>query len=199
MLAACGRDQVRTMGGVDDVRVRLTESELAAAETVAVARLQDDQRRHSPDRRTARNPVSQRRGAVGEIAATKFLRANGFEVEPGFESDNPAESDLAVSGHRVEVMTAQVAHRQKTGFCVPPNKLWAARQRGAVGYLFVGTGPEERPQDVVVQGAVRLENVDADPPRETWVSSPRSSAINHVVRDEDICSPHEFVELLRQL
>lgn len=187
------------MKGVADEWVTLTDEELAAAEKIAAARLSDPNRRLSPDRPTARNTVSQRRGAVGEIAATKFLRENGFEVEPGFETDNPAESDLAVGGNRIEVMTAQIAHRDKTGFCVPPNKLRAARSRRAVGYLFVGTGPEEHPRTVVVQGAVRLERVDADPCRDTWVSSPKWSVTNFVVRDEDLYSPREFVDLLREL
>lgn len=167
------------------------------AELLANERMGDPARRQSPDRPTSRNLIAQRRGAIGELVAARYLRDNGFQVEAGFESDHRSQSDLTADGHRIEVMTAQISHRERTGFCVPPNKLWAARQRQAVGYLFVGTGSEESPQGATVQGGVRIEHVDADDPRDTYVNNPAYAVNNYVIRGEDMVQPAEFLELLR--
>lgn len=180
------------------MRIELTDDEIAAAEVLANARRNEAARRHSPDRPTSKGLVSQRRGAIGELVAAKYLRQGGLSVEAGFEEDLRGHSDLTAGGCRIEVMTAQIAHRAKTGFCVPPNKLWAARQREAMGYLFVGTGPEDHPRGAWIQGGVRLENVDADPPRDTFVSNPKYAVQNHVIRESDMLQPAEFLELLRE-
>lgn len=179
------------------MEISLSDEEVKFAETMAQARLTEQGRRQSPDRPTSRNPNAQRRGAVGEIAAASFLEKSGCTVVTGYEEDRVGDSDLTVDGIRVEVMTAQRAHREKTGFCVPPNKLWAARQRGAIGYLFVGTGPETSPRKAVIQGGVILQNVDADPARETFVSRPENAVNNHVIREEHLLSAEEFVDYLR--
>jgi hypothetical protein len=159
------------------------------AEALADARLGDSARRLSPDRLTARNRAAQLRCAYGEIGAAKWLRDQGFQVETGFVDDHVHKCDLSVAGVGCEVMTAQIAHRQITGFCVPPNKLGAARHRGAWGYIFVGTGSETPPLRVCIQGAVVLGKVNADPPRLTRVSAHSVPVLNHVIRPTDLLSP----------
>lgn len=181
------------------MRIRLNDDEIEVAERIAAARMTDDTRRRSPDRPTARNPAAQRRGAVGEVAAARFLRGAGFEVQKGYELDEETESDLTVNGNRLEVMTAQILHRERTGFCVPPNKLWAARRRGAIGYLFVGTGPEEYPSEVEIQAAAMVDDIDADPARMTYVSNPNYAVENFVVRPELLLDPEDLIEQLRGL
>lgn len=177
------------------MRVELTDEELQHAESLAEARLHEPSRRRSPDRPTARNIESQRRGAVGEIAAARLLREQGFEVVAGFERDAEDECDLKANGLGLEVMTARIAHRHKTGFCVPPNKLWAAQRRRAIGYIFMGTGPESHPRVVEAQRGVLLEHVDLDPVQSTFVNNPNSPVDNYVVRPENLIPPEDFFRL----
>lgn len=180
------------------VRVVLSDEDMELADRLAFARLHEASRRQSPDRPTARNPKAQFRGAAGEIACRKWLEGEGFILEGGFLEDRASDADLVVSGVSIEVMTAQVAHRAITGFCVPPNKLAAARRRNAWGYLFAGTGGEDRPNVVEIQGGVRSHDVDLDPARETRVSERSPSVLNFVVRPESLLLPGDVVVALRQ-
>lgn len=93
-------------------------------------------------------------------------------------------------------MTAQIEHRVVTGFCVPPNKLAAARKRNAWGYLFVGTGREVPCDRVLIQAAIQLVHVDADPPRHTSVSPTSPSVLNHVMRKEHLLDPSLLLKSL---
>ena len=170
---------------------------LAHATRLAEARLNDPGRRLSPDRKSARNMQSQIRGALGELVATMWLESCGFEHDRGFENDSMAASDLTVNGVSIEVMTAKIGDRLKTGFCVPPNKLAAARSRGAWGYLFIGTDDLAPPRRLLVQGAVRIDDVDSMPPRMTYVNNPAYSVLNHVVEDHLLLKPERLVEALR--
>lgn len=113
----------------------------------------------------------------------------------GFETDRD-DPDLLVDGVGLEVMTAQVEHRKVTGFCVPPNKLWAHQQRGVRGYVFVGTGPEKEPRQVVIQAICRIESVDVEPARPTKTWSGGTPVENYVVPDELLMPPEEIAQLL---
>lgn len=177
------------------VEVTISEFELAEAKELARARLEESSRRRSPDRPTARNTPAQIRGAVGEIAAARWLQDEGCEVDRGFEADAD-EPDIRANGAGLEVMTAQISHREVTGFCVPPNKLWAARQRRAAGYLFVGTDDSAEPTTVWVQAFARVDDVDLDEPRHTSVRPGSFSVLNHVVRPELLMTPAELVRVL---
>jgi hypothetical protein len=180
------------------IEVTLTAEELDVARYLAELRLTEQSRHHSQHRPTSRNLTAQLRGAVGELACRKWLISERFEVDAGFVEDLASESDLSISGRRVEVMTAQIRHREVTGFCVPPNKLSAARTRGAWGYIFVGTGSESTPTTVYIQAAVRLDAVDLDPPRETAVSSTSLAVLNHVVRSTSLLDPLDFLAAMRR-
>lgn len=178
--------------------IDFTSAEHARAMRLAEARLTEPGRRLSPDRPTARNVAAQLRGALGELGAVGWLRGLDFPVECGFESDDVRRTDVNVGGVRLEIMTAQIAHREITGFCVPPNKLQAARLRRAWGYLFLGTGPENPCERVCVQAAIEIARVDALPPRFTRVSAYSLQVLNHVMRTEDLLSAPQFVDQLRQ-
>ena len=175
----------------------VTPAILTRATRLAEARLNEPGRRLSPDRKSARNLQSQIRGALGELVATMWLESHGFGHERGFETDSISASDLTVNGVSIEVMTAKIGDRTKTGFCVPPNKLAAARSRGAWGYLFIGTDDLAPPERLLVQGAVRIEDVDSQPPRMTFVNNPAYSVLNHVVEEQLLLQPARLVEVLR--
>lgn len=163
-----------------EVMVPVTEGDRASAERMADARMVEAARRQSPDRPSARNLPAQYRGALGELVAARWFTSLGFEVRHGFASDAWQRPDLTVNDVGVEVMTAQLHHRAATGFCVPPNKLWAARQREAAGYLFVGLDPGDAGV-VWLQGWVRERDVDTDEPRLTSVRPEGHSVLNYVV------------------
>jgi len=176
--------------------VEIDDAEAKRAEGIATSRLEEQSRWHSRHRPTSRNLTSQLRGAIGEIAAVKWLRSEGLTVEAGFENDERDDSDLTVDGLRIEIMTAQIRHREITGFCVPPNKLWAARKRGAIGYLFIGTDGSPQPREALIQSGVKIDDVDADPPRETFIN-PKFPVVNFVIRESDLLSPGALVEMIR--
>lgn len=179
------------------VEIVLEPDDVESARDLASRRLHEPRRRLSPDRPTARNPAAQLRGSIGEIAAARWLVSEGLDVRRGFDDDARDISDLVVAGVPVEVMTAQVAHRERTGFCVPPNKLWAARQRRAWGYIFVGTGAEDVPTAVLIQGGCAIEDVDLDPVKATYVNSPRYSVDNFVVREAALLTPDRVIACIR--
>lgn len=179
------------------VWIAVDADDIEHARRLAEARMEDPSRRLSPDRPTARNMNAQLRGALGELAAVKWLRAGGLQPGEGFESDAMHSSDLQVGDLRLEIMTAQIAHREITGFCIPPNKLAAARKRGAWGYLFIGTGREVPCERLLIQAAIELAHVDADAPRHTSVSSSSPSVLNHVMRTEHLIHPEALLRLLR--
>ena len=166
---------------------------LEQATRLAEARLNDPRRRLSPDRKSARNIQSQIRGALGEIVATMWLEESGFRNERGYENDEVSSTDLTVNGVCIEVMTAKRGDRLRTGFCVPPNKLAAARSRGAWGYLFVGTDDFAPPRRLCIQGAVKARDVDSQPARMTYVNNPDYAVLNFVVEDRNLVEPLRFL------
>lgn len=180
------------------IEIEVTDLMLARARTIAEARLHDAARRLSPDRPTARNLDSQMRGALGEIVAETWLQSVSRDVKSGFEVDRIAETDLTVDKVGVEVMTAKVADRVRTGFCVPPNKLAAARSRRAWGYLFVGSDDLAPPRRMWVQGAVRIQEVDTARARETYVNNPRFSVLNFVIEEHYLLTPEQFLDDIRR-
>lgn len=177
----------------------VTPEMLERATKLAQARLTESHRRLSPDRKSARNLQSQIRGALGEIVGALWLSENQLLTERGFEDDMPFASDLAVRGIPIEVMTAKIGDRDKTGFCVPPNKLRAAQARGAWGYLFIGTDDHSPPRRLLVQAVTRVDLVDTRPPRETFVNNPAFAVLNYVIEPQNLQSPTVLVEHLRQL
>ncbi len=177
------------------VTIRLNDSEMEQARGLAHARATEAERRRSPDRPTSANAPAQLRGAVGEAAAAKWAEGEGYAVERGFEADED-EPDLRISGVGFEVMTAQVRHREVTGFCVPPNKLWAHKQRGVRGYVFVGTGSEQAPQEVEIQALCRIEDVDVEPARPTSVRPGGKPVDNYVIPDDRLLAPDQLKDLL---
>lgn len=187
--------QVCVAAGLTDhwVEIDLTEEEQAEVMGLAEARLTG--RQHSPTRPNASSLASQYRGAAGEVAAARWLVDEGFAVNRGFKHDN-GQPDLEVNGWGIEVMSAQVSHREATGFCVPPNKLWAARQRDALGYLFVGLPPEEYSPRVWIQAFTYTGQVDADPVTNTSASPGGTAIPNHVVRSEHLYSPEHLLDTL---
>jgi hypothetical protein len=180
----------------DELWMSLVDVEVDEARRLALARLNEVQRHQSAHRPTSRNSAAQYRGAAGEIAARKWLTFENLKVESGFEEDRPWDSDLTVAGLRIEVMTAQIAHRTVTGFCVPPGKLAAARRRMAIGYLFVGTGSEQEPRDFLIQGFASIDEIDREPARPTRVSERSPSVLNHVVPSRLLRGPVYVVQLL---
>ena len=92
---------------------------LKKATQLANARLTESARRSSPDRPSARNLDSQIRGAVGELIASEWLRANSFKVDDGYMDDHILNSDLVVNGVSIEVMTAKIEDRKKLDSVYP--------------------------------------------------------------------------------
>ena len=174
----------------------VTETMLKQAREIAEARLHDSSRRLSPDRPTARNLQSQIRGALGEIVAREWLSRYVLHIESGFLEDHVSQTDLSIGNLGVEVMTAKVNDRKQTGFCVPPNKLAAARSRRAWGYLFVGSDNLVPPQMMTIQFAVRLEDVDSAPARHTYVNNPSFRVLNFVVEEDRLMTPEEFLRIV---
>jgi len=180
------------------VWVEIDDTDVETARRLALARLEEVQRQQSVHRPTARNPQAQYRGAAGELAARNWFRSNGFSVESGFEEDRPEDSDLSICGRRIEVMTAQIAHRQITGFCVPPGKFRAAQRRNALGYLFIGTGPELEPRNFLIQGFSELSRVGLSEPMPTRVSERSPAVLNHVVSAQYIERPKYLLKVLSE-
>jgi len=170
--------------------VVLPVNDLEHAACLARARMDELERQTSTHRPSARNFVSQLRGAIGEIGSVRWLEANGLHPDAGFESDRPGDTDITVNGVRLEVMTGQVAHRAAFGFCVPPGKLAAARRRGAWGYVFAGVGPSARPTRVLIQAVTPARCVDLDPAREVGVM------LNFVIRPEALSPPERLIAML---
>lgn len=177
----------------------VTPEMLDKATELAHARLTEPNRRLSPDRKSARNLNSQIRGALGEIVGSVWLAENQLLSNRGFEDDTPFVSDITVRGVPIEVMTAKIGDRLKTGFCVPPNKLRAARARSAWGYLFIGTDDDSPPRRLLVQAVAHVDLVDTQPPRETFVNNPAFSVLNYVVEPHNVKSPSTLIDYLRQL
>lgn len=157
--------------------------------TVARQRAATPDRMLSPTRPSAAGPTAQYRGALGEVMALRWLTEQGLAVEGGFEADSVSTPDLVVSGVGIEVMTAQLAHREATGFCVPPNKLWGARQRGATAYLFVGVDGSSSPDSVTIQAWCGIDDVDLDGVTDTKVRAGGIAVANHVVRPSRLHPP----------
>ena len=172
---------------------------LKKATQLANARLTESARRVSPDRPSARNLDSQIRGAVGELIASEWLRANSFKVDDGYMDDHIHNSDLVVNGVSIEVMTAKIGDRRITGFCVPPNKLNAARRRKAWGYLFVGTNEDSPPKKVLIQGVTYVGDVDSHEPRNTYVNNPQFAVLNFVVEPNNVRPPFELLTYLKSI
>lgn len=182
-----------------DMWIEIDEAEVEGARRLATARLVEVARQQSAHRPTARNQAAQFRGAAGELAARKWVISADIHVESGFELDLPQHSDLTVGDQRIEIMTAQIAHREVTGFCVPPGKLNAARRRRALGYLFVGTGPEQEPRRFLIQGFAPIDVIDRHSARQTRVSERSPSVLNFVVSEEDLLAPGELIDRLVKL
>lgn len=176
--------------------IDVSDTIISKATRLATVRLNEPRRRSSPDRPSARNLDSQIRGAVGELVVAEWLRSFNFVLSEGFLDDEMHDSDIAVKGVSVEVMTAKVGDRIKTGFCVPPNKLSAARRRNAWGYIFVGTDYDSPPRRVLLQGVVEISNIDTMLPRETFVNSPDFSILNYVVEPCYLKSPSYLIQIL---
>lgn len=190
--------QVCTAAGLTDhwVEVVLSEEEQTQAMDLAESRLTDGEL--SPTRPSASSLASQHRGAVGEMATAKWLRDEGHAVEECFCVDQIEKPDIIVNGLGIEVMTAQAHHREMTGFCVPPNKLWAARQRDAIGYLFVAMPVEEYATTAWIQAFAYTAEVDVDPPVETSVRPGGTGVMNYMIRPENLYSPEHLFGLLSE-
>ena len=184
---------------VNGLWIDVSEAVICQATRLANARLTEDGRRLSPDRPSARNLDSQIRGAVGELVVAEWLRSHKFSPAEGFLDDEMHDSDLIIKGISIEVMTAKIDDRIKTGFCVPPNKLSAARRRGAWGYIFVGTNSDSPPRKVLLQSVAELVYVDSMPPRHTYVNNPHYSVLNYVVEPRNLKSPSELIDFLLRI
>jgi hypothetical protein len=182
-----------------DLWLDVSAEVLKKATQLANARLTESARRLSPDRPSARNLDSQIRGAVGELIASEWLRANSFKVDDGYMDDHIFNSDLVVNGVSIEVMTAKIGDRKKTGFCVPPNKLHAARRRKAWGYLFIGTNEDSPPKKVLIQGVTSVGDVDSQEPRDTYVNNPQFAVLNFVVEPNNVRPPVELLTYLKSI
>jgi hypothetical protein len=156
-------------------------------------------RQHSVTRPTSGNLPAQIRGALGEIAVERWLARNELPVTAGgWKEDRPLDCDVTVGTTRIEIMTAQIAHREKTGFAVPPGKLNAARRRGASGYVFVGLGPEMPPRRALIQAFAPIAIVDSSEVTLTSVSERDGSWVqNHVIPGELLLEPERLLSGLR--
>jgi hypothetical protein len=177
----------------------VSKNVLLKATQLANARLTESERRSSPDRPSARNLHSQIRGAVGELIASEWLRANSFKVDDGYMDDHMHNSDLVVNGVSIEVMTAKIQDRRITGFCIPPNKLNAAQRRQAWGYLFIGTDEESPPKRVLIQGVTSIDKVDSREAQETYVNNPQFAVLNFVVEPNNVRPPNELLTYLKSI
>ena len=157
---------------------------------LAEQRLKDATRWHSAHRITSRNLTSQFRGALGEVALVAHLMKLYGTVDPtGSEMDDVRSTDVVFPRGSFEIMTAQVAHRLKTGFCVPPNKLRAAQARSADGYIFVGTDSSPETQQIFVQAWAPIAVIDVGPSKVTSVSANSPGVENFVVEHADLRNP----------
>ena len=145
--------------------VILSQEEIAAIYSLAKERFENPARKHSPTRHNARSIESQYRGALGEYAASKWiadvLKKDHFGK--GFLDDVPTESDLTIGGRRIEVMTALREHQIYYGYCVPPNKLQAAKNRGSSGYLFVTVEGRSVRDRATIDWYCEISKVDRKP------------------------------------
>lgn len=179
------------------VEYRVSDESRIEAVRIAELRLSDTSRHLSRHRPTARNLTSQVRGALGELYACQWLSDNDLEVETGFREDLVGSCDIDVGGRRIEVMTAKISDREKTQFCVPPGKLKAARNRGAWGYLFVGTDDARDCQVVTIQGGIELHRIEAFPRAMTYVSRPEFAVENHVIPHASLLTPDDVLAMLK--
>jgi len=185
----------------EDNWVAFDEWDIEDATEIAKLRLDASAgRQHSVTRPTSGNLPAQIRGALGEIAVERWLARNQMPVTAGgWKEDRPFDCDVSIGSTRLEIMTAQIAHREKTGFAGPPRKLVAARRRGASGYVFVGVGPEMPPSRALIQAFVPIAVVDSNPVTLTSVSGRDGSWVeNHVIPDGELLDPSRLLAGLRR-
>lgn len=169
--------------------VSLGRTDLDAAMALGRKRLHDRERKKSPTRTSADNLFSQFVGAAGEIAVQRWAEHHGLPFESHFVDDTPGMPDIFIRGIGFEIMTGQLRWHRKEGFCVPPGKLAAARQRAEGkpiwGYLFVAYDKEAGVlQDFAVSTGVALPAIDRHPAKP--IKCGRSFVDNHVVAIEDL-------------
>jgi len=181
---------------IDELWIDVSDAVIRKAERLATARLTEAGRRLSPDRPTSRNSRSQIRGAVGELVVADWLRSLKFALSEGFLDDKVHDSDINVKGISIEVMTAKIEDRIRTGFCVPPNKWEAASRRNAWGYVFVGTNSDSPPRWVLLQGVAELSDIALNPPKLTFVNNPDLAIENYIVEPRCLKSPSYLVQVL---
>lgn len=156
----------------------VTPADLAGARKIIDGRAT---RHLSPDRPHTGNPTSQLRGALGEVVAARWLWEQKYQLDCGFLTDASDKPDITIDGCGIEVMTAQFSQRQRVGFAVPPNKLWAAERRGAAFYLFVGVGAEFPPNVVLIQAFAWVKDVAKCPVVDTQLRPDIPVIRNHVI------------------
>lgn len=175
------------------LELTITDQNRADAVRLAEIRLSQSTRWHSAHRITARNMNSQVRGALGEIVLKSYLTdVFGSVNGAGSDDDIVALTDVAFPRGSFEIMTAQIRHREITGFCVPPGKLRAAKARSADGYVFVGTDSYPETRFICVQAWVEIGNIDSKPPRPTSVSASSIAVSNFVVEPQFLRNPMEL-------
>jgi hypothetical protein len=174
----------------------ISDQNRADANRLAEVRLSQSARWHSPHRITARNINSQIRGALGEIVLKAYLTDIFGSVNgSGSDDDDVALTDVSFPRGSFEIMTAQIRHREITGFCVPPGKFAAAKARSADGYVFVGTDSYPETRFICVQAWIDIGHIDTRPPRLTSVSESSIAVTNFVVEPQFLRNPRELFAL----
>jgi hypothetical protein len=156
----------------------------------------------SRNRWSSTNLRAQRRGALSELGAARWLVQAGWSVRRGFLDDATGEHDITVlvdglPRWGIEVMGAQAAHRALTGACVPPDKARSAANRRKVpllGYLFVSYGPEPVPDALCIDGFAWIAEVRGAPVRFTEVGS--RGCLNHVIPLEALHRPEALLSAM---
>lgn len=175
--------------------VVMSEEEMTAIYSLAKERFENPMRKHSPTRYNARSIDSQYRGALGEYAASKWVtHVLGEEnLGEGFLDDVPSESDLTIGGRRIEVMTALREHQIYYGYCVPPSKLQAAKNRGSLGYLFVTVEGRSVRDRATIDWYCDISNVDNEP----YIVQDNGIK-NYICQTQDLVHPTKLVEQFKR-
>lgn len=175
---------------------------LKEADAVLARRAWLPAERKSPTGPGSRSRRSQRRGALSEAAAARWLESHGFSIQRGYSHDTLGMPDIVILVNGLprlglEVMGAQERHREQTGACVPRNKVLNASRRHpwTPAFLLASYGDEPVPQVITITGFAPLKRLLEVPPAQTQIGWSRT--MNHTLPLSALVTPDAMLSWLR--
>jgi hypothetical protein len=172
--------------------IELTEEEVTLADDLARRRYE----RYKGAQGQYRNlPAGHRVGAFCEVATDKWLRSEGFDVDPAYRDiDRTRAADIIVLDKGVEVKGQQPHNWKEMGRCFPPGQL-RSLQRRAVGVVWGIVDLDARPTIVELVGWSTPGDLAGSEVRATGPSY--KPIANHQIPEEQVRPLSELVGALK--